>query len=110
MKSSKKVLGLSIVAVVLAVAGSVGAAGGWTAAARVTGIYAGYPSKDVYVVGLENKGACKSSLIQFTTTSSDPDKVLSIANAAYLAGKKLSCAVNGCIGDYQLGFQCALSD
>jgi hypothetical protein len=110
MKSSKKVFGFSLVAVVLAVAGTVGAATSWTAAARVTSIYAGYPTKDVFVLGLENKGACKSSLIQFTTTSSDPDKVLSIANAAYLAGKKLSCAVNGCTGDYQLGFQCVLSD
>jgi hypothetical protein len=83
-----------------------------TTSGQVSSVWTGYTGGSVFVGGLGNPGACgNGSLIEFTTTNSDPAKILSIALAAQLAGKNLTCYVNGCGSDkYPIGNQCYMSN
>lgn len=107
---SKRAFGLTVVLASLAVSAIAMAAPTWLPAQRITSVWAGYTDKAVYVGGFPNTFGCKSSLVRFSTTNSDPEKVLSIATAAQLSGKRLSCVVDGCDGDTQRGYQCNMQD
>jgi hypothetical protein len=89
----------------LAVAASV-----WTGPALVQDVYSGYTGQDVYVTGPMNKAQCAYATIRFRGSDSDPELVQKMAVAAMLAGKKLDCVVNGCIGGYQSGRQCRIGN
>jgi hypothetical protein len=110
MNPMKMMTRVGLVAITLSIAAS--AAPAWTTRGKVINVWAGYGDKSVFVGGLENKVGCANgALIHFTSGTSDPEKVLSIATAAQLSGKTLACAVEGCdAGGYQIGFQCNLQD
>lgn len=104
---------LALCAAVLAVGlGSISAdaATGWTPLTAPTSVWAGYTNGLVFVDGLPNTAACSNALIEFSSSTSDPQKILSIATAALLSGKRLTCKVSNCTsGGYQAGYQCRLA-
>ena len=85
-------------------------AGGWTSPTTPTGVYGGYTSGAVYIQGAQNFGACsKGTMIEFLPANGDPQKVLPLATAAFLSGKRIQCSVNGCnASGYQIGSSCQL--
>jgi hypothetical protein len=110
--SIKKMIRFCLVAAVGSVATVAMAGQTWTAHGRVSHVFSGYTDGSVFVAGLEKKGPCGESLIHFTSATSDPNKIMAIATAAQLSGKRLACAVsdNSCSGPYQVGYQCNLTD
>jgi hypothetical protein len=79
----------------------------WTTAATPTKVYTGYSNGEVYLQGMGNPAGCMKANIQFNPATADTTKILSLALAAYLSGRKLSCVVSGCSADqYQSGRQC----
>ncbi len=64
----------------------------------------------VIVSGLNNRMGCANSEVWFHPNFSDTEKILSLATAAHLSGKKLTCWVSGCNYNYQQGADCTISN
>jgi len=84
----------------------------FTGAAPLTNINAGSSDGSVYVSGLTNVLGCSNgSMVHFAPATSDSAKVLALATAAFLSGKKLNCMVNACDSNgMQVGVQCYLTN
>ncbi len=82
----------------------------WTAPFTPMGVFGGYADGAVYIRGA-NIGTCNHKNIIAAKT--DPEKVLSLALAAFLSGKKLQCNLtSACEGtgqhSYSIVQQCEI--